>query len=79
MKILQQYGIETPYVVHALRNKEYKKRLEKIFGDMSFDFELMSEGDLSKFTDELIQKYFSPDVWVYPEGGVSCTLNHFLC
>ena len=79
MKILQQYGIETPYVVHALRNKEYKKRLEKIFGDMSFDFELMSEGDISKFTDELIQKYFSPDVQIYPQGGISCTLNHFLC
>ena len=79
--MIKKYGIDGVYVVHALKGYEiHEKRLREIFNEMNIEFEFMTEGDPSKFYDEMLNRYFCPEVLkTLPAGVISCTLNHILC
>lgn len=66
------------YVIHALRGGEaVRERVRKELDGYQFDF--MSDGDISKFTDELMSQYFCPNIKaILSDGPTSCALNHFL-
>jgi glycosyl transferase family 25 len=78
----QQLGIGHIYVVHALRGyEEHEKRLHQILGNqLGMEYELVTDGDPSLWTDELVYRYFVPNIReVLSNGVLSCTLNHILC
>lgn len=77
MDYLQNVGI---YVIHARKGYEFhEKRITKLFGENKLNFEFVTEGDPSLFTDELLNQYFSPDIRnTLGDGTLSCTLNHIL-
>jgi glycosyl transferase, family 25 len=64
--------------VHAKHGYElHEARISRIFGELGLPFELITAGDPSVFTPELINQYFRPDIRsLMPDGIVSCTLNH---
>jgi glycosyl transferase family 25 len=72
---LQKEGI---FVVHALQGYEHHaERVEKLFAQHQLNFEFVTEGDVSRLTDELLGKYFVQDILKHVRKGmVSCTLNH---
>ncbi|HEY5368572.1 MAG TPA: glycosyltransferase family 25 protein [Hanamia sp.] len=78
--MLQDAGIEGIYVVHAKTGYEiHQQRIIEIFGKLKLDYEFVTDGDVSHFTDELLQKYFCNQITtLFPPGAVSCTLNHIL-
>ncbi len=67
------------YVIHAESGYEYhEKRLKGLFLKNNLDFEFVLEGAPSNFSDELLSKYFTPNILdKFSKGGISCTLNHF--
>jgi glycosyl transferase, family 25 len=76
-KLLQQ-GV---FVVHALKGYEYhEKRLIDLFDKHGISHEFITDGDPIHFTDEILEKYFVPDIKSILSAGVlSCTLNHIYC
>lgn len=78
--MLKDLGIEGIYVVHALKGYEVQEQwVNKLFADNDMDFRFVTDGDPSKFTDNLLSKYFNPSIHnIQSEGIVSCTLNHIL-
>jgi glycosyl transferase family 25 len=78
--MLQKAGIEGIYIVHAKTGYEiHEKRIEEIFGKLKLDYELVTDGDVSCFTPELLQKYFCNQIEsLISPGVISCTLNHIL-
>ncbi len=78
--MLKDYGIEGIYIVHAKRGYEiHEERIKRIFGNLNLNYELVTEGDISNFNDELLQKYFCPEIETkLSKGIISCTLNHIL-
>ena len=77
----KEIGICHIYVIHALKGYEqHEQRLRNIFErEYSFDFDFVTDGDPSLWTEELINRYFSPDIRnVLSKGSLSCTLNHIL-
>ncbi|MEO6728480.1 MAG: glycosyltransferase family 25 protein [Candidatus Dojkabacteria bacterium] len=72
--------IEGIYVIHAKRGYEiHEERLNKIFRDFNLDFEFVTEGDPTLFTQKILNKYFCPDIKSKLKPGIlSCTLNHIL-
>jgi glycosyl transferase family 25 len=76
----KDWGIDNIYVVHALKGYEFhEKRVRDILQTLNFEFEFATEGDPSLWTDELIDRYFVPNIKdLMTEGGISCTLNHIL-
>ena len=78
--MLQDIGIEEIYIVHAKTGYEiHEQRIIEIFGKLNLDYELVTEGDISCFTPELLQKYFCNQIESRLSPGViSCTLNHIL-
>jgi glycosyl transferase family 25 len=83
MDMEKKIGIDHIYVVHALQGHaaaEKRKRLEDILGGRyGMDFEFASDGDPSKWTEEMIYTYFSSDIREkLSRGAISCALNHIL-
>lgn len=76
-KLLQQ-GV---FVVHALKGYEYhEKRLIDLFSQNNISFEFVTDGDPIYFTDQILKKYFVPNIQSILSAGVlSCTLNHIYC
>lgn len=76
--MLKDFGIEGIYIVHALKGYEvHEQRLNEIFGKMNLDYEFVTDGDISHFSEELLRKYFCPDIQSKLSNGIiSCTLNH---
>ena len=68
------------YVVHALHGYEvHEQRIKTLFKEHQLDFEFVTDGDVSLFTDEILSKYFTPSFKAFPKkGALSCTLNHIL-
>ncbi len=78
--MLQEFGIDGIYVVHAKKGYElHEARIRDLFGSFGMEYELVTEGDPSCFSDELLHQYFIPEIRdVLREGIISCTLNHIL-
>lgn len=67
-------------VVNALSYKKHRERAENILSEYDLDFEFMTRGDISLFSDELLDTYFTEDSKEdLSKGALSCTLNHFFC
>ena len=78
--MIEQFGIEGIYIVHAKKGYEYHEdRINKLFAKYGLHFEYVTDGDPSCFDKNLLNKYFSEDIRQLLSGGVlSCTLNHIL-
>lgn len=76
-KLLQQ-GV---FIVHALKGYEYhEKRIIDLFEQMGMSHEFVTDGDPIYFTNEILEKYFVPDIKnILSDGVLSCTLNHIYC
>ncbi len=79
--MLKDVGIEGIYIVHTKKGYEiHEQRINEIFGKLNLDFEFVTDGDISNFTPELLQKYFCNKIETELSKGVlSCTLNHIFC
>lgn len=68
------------YVIHVKKGYEsHEKRICELFGKMNLNFKFMVAGDTEYFNEELLNKYFIPDILnIYHKGKISCTLNHIL-
>ena len=71
-------GIDGVYIIHALKGYEYAaERIQHIFSSLGIEYELVTDGDPSLFTDKLLAGYFCPEIRsVLTDGVLSCTLNH---
>ena len=78
---LKDHGVDGIYVVHAKKGYEFhENRINRIFGELEMQHEFVTDGDISNFTPELLQKYFSEDIYSkLSQGVLSCTLNHIFC
>jgi len=78
--MLKDIGIEGIYIVHAKKGYEiHEERINEIFGKLNLDYEFVTDGDISNFNKELLQKYFCDEIESKLSKGVlSCTLNHIL-
>jgi len=79
--MLEQIGIEGIYVVHAKKGYEvHENHVNTLFQQHGLNHVFMTDGDPSLFTDELLNRYFTPTIKEKLSTGVlSCTLNHILC
>ncbi|UAY51177.1 glycosyltransferase family 25 protein [Ferruginibacter albus] len=79
--MLKEAGIEGVYVVHAKKGYEMQEaHIKKLFAQNKLEFEFVSDGDPSLFTEELLSKYFIPEIKsVLRQGVVSLTLNQIFC
>lgn len=66
------------YVIHALNGYEcHEKRITELFGKNGMNFEFVTDGDPTNFNENIIEKFFIPDIKSKLSAGVlSCTLNH---
>ena len=78
--MLKEFGIEGIYIVHAKEGYEiHEQRIKETFSQLNLDYELVTDGDVSNFNEELLQKYFCGNIEsVLSKGVLSCTLNHIL-
>jgi glycosyl transferase family 25 len=78
--MLKDFGIEGIYIVHAIKGYEiHEQRINEIFGKLNLEYEFVTEGDISNFNEELLQKYFCKEIEsTLSKGVLSCTLNHIL-
>jgi len=78
--MLEQFGIEGIYIVHAKKGYEkHEDRINKLFTKLGLHFEFVTDGDPSNFSPDIINKYFSEDIYqILSPGILSCTLNHIL-
>ncbi len=78
--MIDKLGKEGIYIIHALKGYEFhENRLIEFFKENELNFEFVTDGDPSHFSDELLYKYFTPDIKQHLSVGVnSCTLNHIL-
>jgi glycosyl transferase family 25 len=78
--MLKEFGIEGIYIVHASKGYEiHEQRINEIFGKLNLEYEFVTEGDISNFNEELLQKYFCKEIEsTLSKGVLSCTLNHIL-
>ncbi len=78
--MIGQFGIEGVYIVHAKKGYEYHEaRINKLFKENGLNFEFVTDGDPSCFSNDLLGKYFSKDIHnILSDGILSCTLNHIL-
>lgn len=79
--MLEQIGIEGIYVVHAKNGYElHENHVNTLFKAHGLNHVFMTDGDPSLFTEELLNKYFTPTIKSkLSTGTISCTLNHILC
>lgn len=79
--MLKDFGIDGIYIVHAKRGYEiHQKRIEKIFDALNMPHEFVTDGDISNFNPQLLNKYFcEPIEKKLSKGILSCTLNHIFC
>lgn len=72
--------LDAIYVVHAKNGYEmHEARIYSLFKQYQLEFEFVTDGDPSFFTDELLNTYFVPDIKSrLSDGTLSCTLNHIL-
>ena len=68
------------YVVHALHGYEFHgERVEREFAQQGIAFEWATEGDVSKMTDAILDRHFTPELQrSHKRGYLSCYLNHLL-
>ncbi len=66
------------YVVHALKGYEFhEKRIENLFNKNGLEWEWVTDGDPSLYTNHTLKDYFIPGIEEHiPTGVISCTLNH---
>ncbi len=78
---LEKYGIEGVYIIHSTKGYELQEqRIIRLFGGMDLPFEFVTDGDVSRFTPELLEQYFDPVIYTRLSKGIlSCTLNHIFC
>jgi glycosyl transferase family 25 len=78
--LLDRFGIEGIYIVHAKTGYElHENRINTLFPQIGLKYEFVTDGDPSSFSDEILNKYFTPDIKKNLSAGVlSCTLNHIL-
>jgi glycosyl transferase family 25 len=78
--VLKDFGIDGIYIVHAKSGYElHEQRINDIFSKLHLDYEFVSDGDISNFNPELLQKYFCNEIdSVLSKGVLSCTLNHIM-
>lgn len=78
--MVEQFGIEGIYIVHAKQGYQYHAdRINKLFKEKGLNFEFVTDGDPTCFTEDLLNKYFSEDIRdILKDGIISCTLNHIL-
>lgn len=67
-------------VVHALKGYEYhEKRIIELFDQMGMSYEFVTDGDPVYFRQEILEKYFVPNIRdILSDGVLSCTLNHII-
>ncbi len=74
--MLNDFGIEGVYVVHALKGYEHHElRVKELFMKHHIPFEFVTDGDPSHFKPQLLNTYFTKDINL-STGVLSCTLNH---
>lgn len=74
----KEIPIDSVFVIHAKKGYElHEHRINDLFAKNNIDFEFMTDGDVSNFSDELLAKYFTPTIQL-SQGVLSCTLNHIL-
>jgi len=80
MHIMDELQTGSIYVTHALKGYEYhEKRVIELFKKNQLNFQFVTDGDPIYFTDELLTKYFTPEIkTALRTGTLSCTLNHIL-
>ncbi len=78
--MLEKLGIEGIYVVHAKKGYErHEQRINDLFSQYGLKYEFVTDGDITCFTPELLNKYFIPDIQErLSNGSISCTFNHIL-
>jgi len=78
--MLQKFGIEGVYVVHAKKGYElHEAHVKKLFAENHLDFEFVTDGDPSLFTDELLNRYFCTQIKsLLKTGHISLALNHII-
>jgi len=78
--MLKDLGVDKVFVVHGKFGYELREqRVNQLFAKNNIEFEYMTEGDVSNFTPEILQKYFLPDFFnTISAGHISCTLNHLI-
>ena len=78
--MLKEFKIEGIYIVHAKNGYEvHEQRIKDIFGKLGLSYEFVTDGDISNFTPQLLEKYFCKNITsVLSPGIISCTLNHIL-
>lgn len=72
--------IDGVYIIHPKTGYEvHEQRIRKIFAAMGMPFHFVTEGSPSEFTEELLGRYFVPNIHaILTPGVLSCTLNHIL-
>jgi len=78
--MLKDFGIEGIYIVHAKKGYEiHEQRINEIFSKLNLEYEFVTEGDISNFNKQILQKYFCNEIEnKLSQGVLSCTLNHIL-
>lgn len=66
------------FVIHALKGYEYhEKRIVELFSNNNINYEFVTEGDPSLFSQDILDKYFVGNIKeILSKGILSCTLNH---
>jgi glycosyl transferase, family 25 len=78
--MIEKFGIEGTYIIHAKKGYEYHAaRIERLFKSMDLNFEFVTDGDPTCFSDALLDTYFCKGIeHILQRGTLSCTLNHIL-
>lgn len=78
--MIEKFGIEGIYIVHAKKGYElHEERINKLFKENGLNFEFVTDGDPTLFTDDLLNRYFCKEIkTILSTGVLSCTLNHIL-
>ena len=79
--MLNDIAIDGIYIVHAIKGYElHERRIIKLFAVLGLEhYEFITDGDLSCLTQDLLNKYFCPNIKeLLCPGIISCTLNHIL-
>lgn len=76
---MTKLNVSKVFVLHV--KKGYENRLESIqkqFGSMGIDFELILDGDIPDINDYYLGKYFRGEIKEKVNAVTSCTLKHLL-
>jgi glycosyl transferase family 25 len=79
--MLNKFGIDEVFVIHARHGSEQRERwVKELFKQYDIPFQFISEEDSVLPLEELSTNYFPPNIReTLSKGVVLCTLSHFVC